>query len=312
MGHPMIQLDNLDLKIMLGKLVLNVLYIKSGFFYHSMPEHRHSNGSYELHYIPSGHGRLVAEGREFPLSPGSLYMTGPGVKHEQITDPSDPMFEYCIFFEALPSGRHHHERLHGRSGDDSEDVCEIARLFLNTPFWIGQDNQQLQLVFEKLAWEINARAIGYRRCITILLEQTVFGLVRNYTNNRPTLQTEPLKTLDDKRMVLIENNLLYNYKHITIKTLAGQLGLSIRQTERAVRKQYGMSLRDKLQEARLQEAARLLDATLLTIGAIAEQVGYHTPESFTSHFKKWHGVTPSAYRARLARTNPVSPAEENR
>ncbi|SFD49605.1 AraC-like ligand binding domain-containing protein [Paenibacillus catalpae] len=298
MGHPMIQLDNLDLKLSLGRLVLNVLYIKSGFFYHSMPEHRHSNGSYELHYIPSGHGRLIATGREFPLSPGSLYMTGPGIDHEQITDPSDPMFEYCIFFEALPSGRNHHERLYGRSGGDSEDIREIARLFLETPFWIGQDSRQLQHVFEKLAWEINTRSIGYRRNITIQLEQIVIGLVRNYTNNQPTLQTAPLKTLDDKRMVLIENNILYNYKHITIRTLADQLGLSVRQTERAVHKQYGMSLREKLLEARLQEAARLLDTTLLTIGEISEQVGYQSSESFTSHFKKWQGLTPSAYRTR--------------
>ncbi|ACT02917.1 helix-turn-helix transcriptional regulator [Paenibacillus sp. JDR-2] len=310
MGHPMIQSDNLDLKILLGKLVLNVLYIKSGYFYRSMPEHRHSNGSYELHYIPSGQGRLIAEGKEFPLSPGSLYMTGPCVDHEQITDSSDPMFEYCIFFEALPSGRTNHGKLNGRSGCDSEDTSEIARLFLNTPFWIGQDSQQLQLVFEKLAWEINTRAIGYRRSITIQLEHIVIGLVRNYTNNQPTLQTAPLKTLDDKRMVLIENSILYNYKHITITTLADQLGLSIRQTERAVRKQYGMSLREKLQEARMQEAARLLDASLLTIGEIAVQVGYHSSESFATHFKKWHGATPSAYRVRVQDHVPSLPVRD--
>jgi AraC-like DNA-binding protein len=298
MAHPMIRLDNLDLKVMLGRYVFNILDLKSGYFHSSMPEHRHSNNSYELHYIPSGRGRLIAEGSDYALSSGILYMTGPGIAHEQITDPSDPMFEYCIFFETLPSGRQHRKHQAEANGEHSEDIAEIARLFMHTTFWIGQDRQQLQQVFEKLAGEINTRPIGYRRSMAILLEQIVIGLVRNYTNNRPTLQTAPQKTLDDKRMVLIENNILFNYKHITIEALADQLGLSVRQTERAVRKQYGMSLREKLLEARMQEAARLLDSAALTVGAIAEQVGYRSAESFASHFKKYHGLTASAYRER--------------
>lgn len=39
---------------------------------------------------------LVSGGMEYQLKKRVLYMTGPGVFHEQITDKADFMSEYCI------------------------------------------------------------------------------------------------------------------------------------------------------------------------------------------------------------------------
>lgn len=100
---PSINIENMDIKLNLEGMVLNVLYVKFGYFYRPMPEHSHSHNSYELHYIPAGQGILYAQGERYAITPGTIYVTGPDIVHEQLPHPEDPMAEYCIFFEILPS-----------------------------------------------------------------------------------------------------------------------------------------------------------------------------------------------------------------
>ena len=83
--------DDLDYKLRIGNLELNILYIH---FRHSDPswvEKNHSHTGYELHYIPQGQGTLISGGREYRITPAAFYLTGPGVYHEQKTDPSNPV-----------------------------------------------------------------------------------------------------------------------------------------------------------------------------------------------------------------------------
>ena len=130
---PEIDIGNMDMKFPLDGLVLNVLYVKYGVFLQSMREHSHSLGSYELHYIPSGQGTLLANGARYPVGPGTLFVTGPNVLHEQITNPSDPMAEYCILFEVLST-----ETKPADVRYAGESSSTLADQLIGTPFWIGQ------------------------------------------------------------------------------------------------------------------------------------------------------------------------------
>jgi len=56
----------------------------------------HSHTGFEIHIIPKGRGVINIEGTEFAVGPGEFYITGPFVKHEQTTDKSSPMGEYCL------------------------------------------------------------------------------------------------------------------------------------------------------------------------------------------------------------------------
>jgi AraC-like DNA-binding protein len=51
-----------------------------------------------------------------------------------------------------------------------------------------------------------------------------------------------------------------------------------------------------LTELRMARACHLLSATDLGVKQIATLVGYESPSSFTNAFKRWHGVSPAAYR----------------
>jgi hypothetical protein len=203
MKLPPINIENMDIKLSLGGLVLNVLYVKFGYFYRNMPEHSHSHGSYELHYIPSGRGLLVAEGERYPITSGTLFMTGPGVSHEQITDPEDPMAEYCIFFEILPG-----DSILLSERRFSADESFLAEMLTTTPFWIGQDRENMMGMFEILACENSRQHSGFHHNVTNILEMIVIRLLRQYTGIGSSLHPIPLKTLDDNRLLTIENSFL--------------------------------------------------------------------------------------------------------
>ncbi|MGO4541620.1 AraC family transcriptional regulator [Paenibacillus sp. 2TAB19] len=297
MNLPPINLGNMDIKLVLGDFVLNVLYVKFGYFYSSMREHSHSHGSYELHYIPSGHGILVADGKRYPLTPGTLFMTGPDVAHEQIPDHSDPMAEYCIFFEVLPGDSQTTVSKYSYHKGYHKDIL-LSELLVNTPFWIGPDNENMMDLFEMLADELSSRRLGFHHVATNILEMNVTKMIRQYRVDNSSPTNVPIKTLDDSRLLTIENCFLYEYSSITLSQLADKLGLSTRQTERTVQKQYGVSFKDKKQQSRMSAAAQLLAETDLSISAIAAKIGFATLEQFSHSFKLYYGMTATQYRSR--------------
>lgn len=291
MKLPPIHIDHLDIKLSLENLLLNVLYVKFGYFYSSMHAHSHSLRTYELHYIPSGYGMLIADGKQYEITPGTLFMTGPNVVHEQITNLDDPMAEYCIFFEILSN--------EPASAANKKAIVKepmLQQLLQNTPFWIGRDSGNLMNIFELLADQLASKRVGWHHMVTNLLEIIIICSIQQYTTHNASRQPTPLKTLDDNRLVLIENSFLYQFASITLEQLADMLKLSPRQTQRAVYKQFGMSFQDKKLLARMEAASRLLQTTRSSISEIAAQVGFTSLEQFSNAFKKYYGISPSQFR----------------
>lgn len=135
--------------------VLNLVYER---FERSIPSHSHGNGSYEIHYIPEGYGRAVIEGRDYPIIPNTLYLTGSHIAHAQTPRAEDPMCEYCIYLQV-------EKRRTTKEMTKAEQ--EIFDRFDKTPFWFGQDRQQAgRLVIalfrvaseRKQGWEIEAES----------------------------------------------------------------------------------------------------------------------------------------------------------
>ncbi|MFD1887669.1 helix-turn-helix transcriptional regulator [Paenibacillus wenxiniae] len=292
MNLPPIHIEDMNIKLKLDELILNVLYVKFGYFHHSMPKHSHSHSSYELHYIPSGKGHLIADGRHYALTPGTLFMTGPEIEHEQVPDMTDPMAEYCIFFEIV-SGQTSAQRDPYYGGNNTL----LSQWLIERPFWMGTDTaNKMMSLFDMLAHEASLQQIGFHRMIINILELILTQTLRYYDEDHFQPPHVPVKTLDDRRLVTIENSFLYDYHSITLKQLAHQLGLSTRQTERTVHRQYGMSFANKKLQARMEAAVQLLLTTDQTIREVARALGFTTPERFSHAFKQYFHCSPSAYR----------------
>ncbi len=80
-----------------------------------------------------------------------------------------------------------------------------------------------------------------------------------------------------------------------LPAIASTLAMSERKLQRLLRED-GIQFRDLLDEVRAVLARQLLANDALSIGRIAEQLGFDSLSSFTRACRRWHGVTPRALR----------------
>lgn len=97
-------------------------------------------------------------------------------------------------------------------------------------------------------------------------------------------------------MPIIEDAFFYRYQTLTLEELASILHLSVRQTQRFLRRSFGKTFSQKLNEARIAAAAQLLLNTGLSVTEIGERTGFSSIEHFSSSFKRFTGYSPTQYR----------------
>lgn len=263
-------------------LVLNIAFER---FLRSMPKHSHGNNSYELHYIPYGHGKVSIDDQIYNITPNTLYMTGPHVEHEQIPVKNDPMTEYCIYFKIQKNSSH-----------PPLDVDTVAYKFENTHFWFGQDTQELYPLMQQIFFELEHRFTGYMIQVEALLQQCLVKTVRNYENRTQSKSHFSPSNLVDSKYIIVEECFLYEYETITLEIISERLGLSIRQTERFLKEYYGKTFLQKKTEAKMSMAKIYLNDDTINISEIADRLNYSSIQHFSYAFKQYYGITPTNYR----------------
>lgn len=254
-------------------------------FSQAVPSHSHGAGCYEIHYIPRGCGTLCSNGITYEITPNTLYVTGPHIEHSQIPLPENPMQEYCIYF-----------RLQKPSRQDSPSPVTDA--FLCTSFWFGRDRYGIHALLKQLFEEFEQRNTGYLLSVRLLLSMIILCLVRNYEPARSSESLCHAAAPADKKSLIIEECFLSEYQSITLQELADRLSLSTRQTQRLLQNYYGKNFQQKKAEAKMSAAAILLRDKEKSITFISDQLGFSSPEYFSTAFKKYYGINPGAFRKR--------------
>ncbi len=255
-------------------------------FHRSIPMHSHSDNSYEIHYISSGHGKVTIEGCEYDTLPGTLYITGPHVRHSMIPDDRDPLSEYCIYL-----------KLSAESGSGRKVLSPIST-FRGMSIWYGKDGYGIYELMSSLFAELEKKSIGYRTVVESIIKQIIISCVRNYAVNEEKNESGSYKPADSQYLI-IEEAFLYEYATLTLPSLAERLNLSTRQTQRLLTEHYGMNFQSKKTEAKMSAAALMLRLPDKTITGIADELGYSSVEHFSSAFKKYYGMSASRYRSPL-------------
>ncbi|MCR4586346.1 MAG: AraC family transcriptional regulator [Lachnospiraceae bacterium] len=275
---------NLNLNFTMDDVNFTVLSISNEQMLEPIPRHSHSRNSYELHYISYGYGTLIADDEKYKITPGTFFMTGPQVLHEQISDPDDPMREYGVYLKVrLP-----------RKGTGSR----LLRSFLQQSFYFGTVGIELYDLMKKLIGELEQESDGQQLMLSALLQELIVLISRSYENpaaDSSSDNTAGIYLPDDQTYLIIEEAFLYNYRDITLDGLAKLLNLSHRQTERLLRQHYNKTFLQKKKEARMSAACILLQDSQKSVASIAYELGYSSPEHFTHAFKNYYHVSPSMY-----------------
>lgn len=256
-----------------------------------IPMHSHSKNSYEIHYVSYGCGRLISGGRTYEITPGTLFVTGPEVEHEQISLPDNPMTEYCIYVKVNTAGR------------PSPHKGLLVNTFLQQPFWIGMGDNSYHELMKQIFSELETRNSGYELVLQALLQQVILHLIRKYKADTDLASrnstSSPATTFNDLTYLIIEEAFLYDYRDITLEGLAERVGLGKRQTERLLQLHYNKTFLQKKTEARMSAASSLLRDTDQSISSIALTLGYSSVEHFSNAFKRYSGHTASEFRKML-------------
>lgn len=277
--------DDMDIHFSMEQVSVHALNIVFERLTRTIPSHSHGSGCYEIHYIPSGYGKLAAGGRHYALSPGTLYVTGPHVEHAQTPTPTDPMQEYCVYLKI-------------RQTPQRQKKTSVIGTFTSTPFWIGEDTQGIHTLMKQLFDELEHRYTGHQTQVHLLLSQLLIYTVRNYERQQISQTSFSCKDMTEARSIIIEEYFLYEYQSLSLDALAGRLRLSPRQTQRLLLEYYGKSFQQKKAEARMSVATVLLSDPGKSITAIADELGYSSVEHFSSAFRNFYQVSPREYRRR--------------
>ena len=97
---------------------------------------------------------------------------------------------------------------------------------------------------------------------------------------------------------------IYDYRDMTLSSLAKTLNISQRHAIRSIRAFYVTQFRN---QSRLSAATRLLAEDSMGIPEIAEAVGFSSTAYFRKLFSQVYGLSPPAYRARQGRRKNASP-----
>ena len=83
---------------------------------------------------------------------------------------------------------------------------------------------------------------------------------------------------------------------VTISDVALALGYSVSHLRAVFRDRLGVSLGRYMREARLSEAAQLLQGSQMNVSEIGEKCGFESLYAFSRAFRKAYGIAPRAYR----------------
>lgn len=266
-----IQLDDIEVSFRLDNLKITIEQANYGIFNTSYTKHHHGRHFYEAHLVCGGKGMLVTDDTSYPLKAGVLYMTGPNVNHEQLTDSTDPMAEYCLSFKLTKC--------------KNSAFTPFSSALYDTHFWVGEDTSSACLrLFHQLEQESSSRNIGYTYNLQSTITSLLVALVRNYTGYARDGQ-KTFSNPDNKRMLIIDNCFLSQYATITESELSNILNLSTRQLQRFIKQYYNKTFSQMRQNARLNKAVELLDKGY-SMDAVATMVGYEDVAYFKRLLKK--------------------------
>jgi AraC-like DNA-binding protein len=88
---------------------------------------------------------------------------------------------------------------------------------------------------------------------------------------------------------------------IEIEGVARLADMSVRTLQRQLNR-HGLKFNDLLNQAKFEHAKQMLSGPEVSIQAVARSLGYSDPAHFTRAFRRWSGLSPTAFRKNQQRT----------
>lgn len=157
---------------------------------------------------------------------------------------------------------------------------------------IKTNSKEFYSLFKKIYEEYTSKGKCYQNVIRAYMIELIIKIFREIDKEQPPF-TQGHRELVEKAI----NHMKENYRsHISLDDIVSGMFLSKNYFRQIFKKTTGISISSYIQELRISEACRLLEATDFSSAEIAERSGFNDIKFFYSTFKKVKGMTPSDYR----------------
>lgn len=239
----------------------------------------HQEPGYRIVIIQDGEGALQAETRSYPITRGSVYVSGGVTELRVRSKRSTPLrgiyIEYrCLSIDGSATyGLECEVPIHGIPSEILRLAGELERVW-------GESNQepfQLQHLFIRLLQELHTE-VAFKP---------------------PSLQ----QTWMEQALQYIEENY---HKDVTREQITALAGVSPEHFSRMFRKHTGRTFNEYLTLLRIRKAQERLLTGAQDLNALAQEVGYKEGLYLSRKFKESVGMSPTAYKRKPKRITALN------
>ena len=244
----------------------------------------HFHHYYELYCLKKGTLSIEFEDETMPLSTGEILCISPGVLHAGNFPEGIEL--YVLNFAFKKNNLKTRNDLYG----------QVSRLFSDpvTRFYGCESVNNIiapvvNMCYSGLPLSLYKIAQNFFRIIDMLLDISAL---------QPKIFLESSITDTNINRLSTISRMIQSYfkENITSKDIAEALFLSPRQVDRIVSQYYGCTLHQRITQLKMKSASKQLLTTDKPISEIAQYLGYRSPNTFYSAFKKHYGCLPGDYR----------------
>jgi AraC-like DNA-binding protein len=225
-----------------------------------------------IHIVASGRGTFYAEGKAYPLGAGQGFIIFPGQVTTYRADDRDPWVYGWIGYE-------------GRGASMLTEATGLTRA--DPVFSVDWREDPLERIRRV------TRAASGERLYDLMLLSQLYALLYEIGRARPSPREDPAAQIHRKAVWYLEGNF---QRDVRIQDAAAFVGLSRSQLFRVFQKLDGMSPMAYLNGLRVEQAARLLRGTGLTLEQVAASSGFASVRRLSAMFRAATGISPGAYR----------------
>lgn len=230
---------------------------------------------YLMHLVTSGKGIFTVNDTSFEISEGDAFIIKPNTLVSYVADENDPWEYYWVGF----------------NGADASRLVELTSFEQDNPILKFSEQETALIKKSLLNIYSNFGTTAEQEIMTVSRLFEVFSLIIKFSPKKREDSSLARNYIKDA-VKFIARNFSDN---IDVEDIANHVGLSRSHLYRIFMKHLFLSPNECLTQYRINEACKLIRSTSLSIGEIANSVGFDDQLYFSRVFKKQKGVPPSKY-----------------
>lgn len=258
------------------------------------PVEQHRHTFFELIYVVEGTGLHCIKDNNFRYKPQNLFLIRPDVPHHFKVE-SLSTFLLIRFNSIYLNG----QKVKDKHGILGSWVSKMEYIFQSNFDHLGcmlrnvNDKMLVRTLADSIARELQQQGPLYNELIQQLINTLITIVARNISQLESEGRVED--SLSQNMISYIHQN-IYNQEKLKVEILASHFNLSPNYVSEYFKKHIGQNLQHYIMMYRLKLAETRLQYSVMRVNEIAFELGFSDESHLTKMFRKYRGITPTAFR----------------